>query len=43
MGFSDSFASFSFTYFRGLGSKLVLRLAPGIPEKLDSTGKADPP
>jgi flagellar protein FlaJ len=39
MGFSDSFASFSFTYFRGLGSKLVLRLAPGIPEKLDSTGK----
>jgi flagellar protein FlaJ len=39
MGFSDSFASFSFTYFRGLGSKLVLKLAPGIPEKLDSTGK----
>ncbi|MDW8043926.1 MAG: type II secretion system F family protein [Nitrososphaerota archaeon] len=39
MGVADSFASFSFAYFKDLGNRVVLRLAPGIPEKLDATGK----
>jgi Archaeal flagella assembly protein J len=38
MGFSESFTSFSYSNFRTLGVYL-LRIAPGIPAKLESAGK----
>ncbi len=38
MGFSESFTSFSYSNFRGLGTQL-LKIAPGIPSKLESAGK----
>lgn len=38
MGFSESFTSFSYSNFRSLGT-LLLRIAPGIPSKLESAGK----
>ncbi|MEM4332657.1 MAG: type II secretion system F family protein [Nitrososphaerota archaeon] len=38
MGFSEGFTSFSYSNFRSLGT-LLLRIAPGIPSKLESAGK----
>ncbi|MDW8063069.1 MAG: type II secretion system F family protein [Candidatus Caldarchaeum sp.] len=38
MGFSESFSSFSYNNFLGLG-RAVLRIAPGIAIKLESAGK----
>ena len=38
MGVSESFASFSYENFLGIG-RFILRLAPSIPSKLESAGK----
>jgi len=38
VGFSESFTSFSYSNFRTLGA-LLLRVAPAIPDKLESAGK----